>query len=156
VQFYLIRLSYTAAAWDQQLAHAPEVSRRLASVKRLIDNVGGSLAEYNFFKGKAGHGIAMNGKFVALGTDDLVAVLAVPDERAAHAFRMAVAAEAGVKQISLTPLIPIADAIDVMRMADSARKGASYSAPGGNATTWMGGGARGAGRGPRTKGRRPA
>ena len=139
MQFYLIRLSYTAAAWNQQLERTPDVDKRLASVKRLIANLGGSLARYEFFAD--GEGVPthiMNGKFMALDTDDLVAVMAVPDERAAFAFSMAVSAEAGVKQISLTPLLPIRDAIEVMRVAHTARSKAAYSAPGGAATGWLG------------------
>jgi len=145
MQIYLVRLSYTAAAWDQQLAHAPDVNRRLAAVNRLIDTVGGSVAEQHFYKGTSEETIAKSGKFIGLGTDDLMSILAFPDERSAHAFRMALAAEPGLKEISLTPLIVIEDATEAMRMADSARRNAGYSAPGGSATTWMGGGGRKAG-----------
>ncbi len=144
MQFYLIRLSYTAASWHQQLERTPDIDRRLASVKRLIANLGGSLARYEFFAD--GHGVRPDGdkriviedKFIALGADDLVALIAVPDERAAFGFSMAVSAEAGVKQISLTPLLPIRDAIEVMRVANTARSEAAYSAPGGTGAGWLG------------------
>jgi uncharacterized protein with GYD domain len=138
VQYYLIQLSYTAQAWAQQIATTRDVTRRLAVVKELIAKLGGSLARYEFFDDDDERHHVMNGKFVAMCKDDLVAILAMPDHEAALAFSMAVSAESGVRDICLTPITPISRSIDVMKKAKAARDQTNYSAPGGVSTTWTG------------------
>ena len=156
MQYYLIQLSYTAEAWSQQIARTTDATRRLAAVKQLIRKLGGSLARYEFFEDepdKRHH--VLNGKFVGMDKDDLVAILAMPDHKAALAFSMAVSAETGVRDIRLTPITPISDAIEVMKKAKAARDEANYSAPGGTSTTWTGERGRG-GKGGKTKKGTPA
>src|SRR4051794_32859504 len=110
VQYYLIQLSYTADAWQQQIAKTRNVAQRLTAVKKLIAQLGGSLARYHFFEDEAGAAASpklhvLDGKFVGAGADDLVAILAMPDQESAFAFSMAVSAEPGVRDIRLTPII---------------------------------------------------
>src|ERR1700722_20385909 len=113
VYFYLIQLSYTAEAWKQQVEQTRNVTNRLDAVKQLIAHLGGSLANYHFFEDTASpdaRAVVARDKFIGIGADDLIAVMAVPDHEAATAFSMAVSAETGVKNLSLTPIIPIAAA----------------------------------------------
>jgi uncharacterized protein with GYD domain len=140
VYFYLIQLSYTAEAWKQQVEQTRNVTNRLDAVKQLIAHLGGSLANYHFFEDTASpdaRAVVARDKFIGIGADDLIAVMAVPDHEAATAFSMAVSAETGVKNIRLTPITPIADAVGVMAKAAEARQSTGYSAPGGAATSWI-------------------
>jgi uncharacterized protein with GYD domain len=140
VNFYLIQLSYTAEAWKQQVEQTKNVADRLAAVKQLIAHLGGSLANYHFFEDAETpdpRRVVTRDKFIGIGADDLIAIMAVPDHASATAFSMAVSAEAGVKAIHLTPITPIADAVGVMAKAAEARQSTGYSAPGGSATSWI-------------------
>lgn len=141
MQFFLVRLAYTAESWRQQLADTPAIEQRLAAVKRLIGGLGGSLPHYTFFPEKTGDGgpVVVHDKFIGLDCDELVTILAVPDERAALAFRTVVAAEPGIKDVALSPLMPIREALDVMRLAGATRDKVGYAAPGGANTAWRGG-----------------
>ena len=142
MQFFLVRLAYTAESWRQQLAHAPAIEQRLAAVKRLIGDLGGSLPHYSFFpeRTEAGKGdpVVVHDKFIGLDSDELVTILAMPDERAALAFRSVVAAEPGIKHVTLSPLVPMRDALDVLRMAGTTRDKVGYAAPGGANGAWHG------------------
>jgi uncharacterized protein with GYD domain len=140
VHFYLIQLSYTADAWRQQIEQTRNAATRLAAVKQLIAHLGGSLAHYHFFadEGRTDQEtIVITDKFIGFGHDDIVAVMAMPDHASATAFSMAVSAESGVRDVRLTPITPIAEAIASMAKAHDARRQTSYSAPGGAATNWI-------------------
>ena len=143
MQYYLIQLSYTAEAWAQQIDKTIDAEQRLTAVKTLIAEFGGSLARYHFFEDEyaakaGGEPHVLNGKFVGVGKDDLIAVLAMPDHEAALAFSAAVSAESGVRDIRLTPMTPMTDAIRAMQRASEVRRRTGYSAPGASATSWIG------------------
>jgi hypothetical protein len=80
----------------------------------------------------------LDGKFVGIGEDDIITIVALPNIQAASAFSMAVSAEIGVKSVQLTPLLPMTQAVDAMAMARDSRKKVGYSAPGGGERSWEG------------------
>jgi uncharacterized protein with GYD domain len=140
VEFYLIQLSYTAEAWRQQIEQTTSAPERLAAVKQLIAHLGGSLAHFHFFADEARPGqgpIVVKDKLVGNGPDHIIAILAMPDHASATAFSLAVSAESGVKDVRLTHITPIEDAIASMAKANDARRQTSYAAPGGTATNWI-------------------
>ena len=140
VQYYLIQLSYTAEAWRQQIERTTNLEERLAAVKQLIAELGGSLAHYRFFEEGGGphdRPHVMNGKFMGVGSDDVIAIIAFPDHDSATAFSMALSAEVGVKEVRLTPITPVSQAISLMTRAREARRKTRYAAPGGTASTWL-------------------
>ncbi len=134
MEYFLIRLSYQAAAWSELVATATDVDTRLASVRGLVAQLGGSFAHFHFFEGPhfaaAGQSHVIEDKFFGFGEDDVITVVALPDNRTAQAFSMAIAAESGVRQVNLTPLVPIPHAIEAMGTAREARSRISYAAPG--------------------------
>jgi uncharacterized protein with GYD domain len=142
MNYYLIQLSYTAEAWRQQIEQTRDHQQRLTAVRNLISRLGGSLAQYRFFEGpdaiEGGTPQSVNCKFMSLGRDDLIAMVAMPDENAGFAFSMAVSAEPGVRDIQMTPIMPLGQAVEVMARAHEARQQAGYSAPGGESQTWLG------------------
>jgi uncharacterized protein with GYD domain len=130
MQYYLVRLAYTAEAWQTLLGTRGDIDARLDNVRRLLKELGGSFADYGFFD-DPNH--VVKSKFVPFGAHDIVCIIATPNEGAARAFQMAVSAEVGVKSIELTPMMPYADAINAMDAAQRARTGTKYFAPGGRA-----------------------
>jgi uncharacterized protein with GYD domain len=128
MQYYLVRLAYTAEAWRALLSAGGGLDERLDNVRRLLKELGGSFADYSFDDKHV-----VKSKFVPFGAHDIVCVIATPNEGAARAFQMAVSAEIGVKSIELVPMIPYADAIQAMDTAQRARTGTKYFAPGGRA-----------------------
>ncbi|HZS82233.1 MAG TPA: hypothetical protein VFA50_05150 [Stellaceae bacterium] len=134
MQYYLVRLSYTAAAWKELVEKTKSLDDRLDKVRRLIKQLGGSLANYHFFDDEhfagAGERHIVVHKFVPFGEHDILTILAMPDNVAARTFSMAVAAEDGVKTVELTPMISMEEGIGAMARAKAARSRASYAAPG--------------------------
>jgi hypothetical protein len=51
---------------------------------------------------------------------------------------MAVSAEPGIRDIRMTPIIPLGQAVTIMARAHEVRQQAQYSAPGGSSQTWLG------------------
>ncbi|MBR0653049.1 hypothetical protein GXW78_25560 [Roseomonas terrae] len=143
MEHYLIQLSYTALAWQQQIDRTTDADQRFTAVRKLIARLGGSFARYHFFDGgepptEDVPPFVVADKFVGIGEDDVIAIVALPSSLAARAFSMAIAAEGGVKSVRLTPLLGIPQAVQAMGMAKDAIAMAGYSAPGGAATSWEG------------------
>lgn len=134
MQYYLVRLSYTAAAWRELIDKPTGLDDRLAQVTRLIRELGGSLANYHFFEepyfADVGKREVVVSKFVPFGKHDIVTIMAMPDNATARTFVMAVAAEEGVKDIEMTPMISLADSLEAMARAKAVRARARYAAPG--------------------------
>ncbi|HTZ78908.1 MAG TPA: hypothetical protein VMC10_13410 [Stellaceae bacterium] len=137
MQYYLVRLSYTATAWQQLIDRTTSLDERLGSVRKLIAQLGGSLANFHFFDDQYFRGIAkrtvVTHKFMPFGEHDIVTILALPDPIAARSFQMAVAAEDGVKGIELLPMISLEEGVKAMGVAKAARRKTAYVAPGGQA-----------------------
>jgi len=135
--YYLVQLTYTANAWGALAAWAKAAKRtpahRLGPVEKLIAELGGRFCDIDC---KSPSGLAIEGKLVGCNVHDLVAITWFPSHQSALAFKIAVATEPGVSSIQLTPLMPMADAIEAMAMAAGARQTSGYSAPGSTVTTW--------------------
>jgi len=130
-QYYLVQLSYTANAWFDlaewaRTTEKASAEERLGPVERLLKYFGGWIAKVDCDHNQ------IKGKFVGIGQDDLVAILGFPSHKQALGFKIAVAAEPGVKSIALNPLLPMEEAVHAMRDAGNARtsKETSYAAPG--------------------------
>ena len=135
MEFYLVRLTYTPAAWGDIIASTTSLDQRLEPVRKLIRQFGGSLASYRFFDTphfatQAAPPFHVEDKFVMFGEFDLLTILAVPDRVAAQAFNMAVMAEPGLKAVELTCMMPMAEAIAAIAQARTAVAATGYTAPG--------------------------
>lgn len=134
MKYYLVQLSYTAEAWKQQLARPLDMERRWQVLDKMLANLGGQMADISYDSG--GEDVAVRGKFGSEGEDDLVAILVFRGDKEALAFSMAVSAEPGVRDIRMTPITPMADALKIMQLAADARRKSDYSAPGGDNASW--------------------
>ena len=137
MEFYLVRLSYTAAAWGELIEASPSLDERLDPVRGLIRHLGGSLASFHFDDyPDTGGSDALRvfppwpPKFVLFGEHDLFAVVVFPDKTAAMAFNMTVSAEPGLKTLDLISVMPFEDAIAALPRAKQALKETNYAAPG--------------------------
>lgn len=135
MEFFLVRLSYTAAAWQDLIDTTTSLDQRLAPVRRLIKHLGGSLANFHFYDGphfdSADHPpTIVHGKMAMFGEHDLLAMVAFPHKGAVQAFNMAIMAEPGLKIVDLTAMIPLEEAIAAMPVAKGAVQAAAYVAPG--------------------------
>ncbi len=135
MEFYLIRLSYTPAAWQDLIDSTTSLDQRLAPVRRLIKHLRGSLASFHFYDAPHFHEdgkapVVVSHKMAMFGENDLLAMLAVPDKAAAQAFKMAISAEPGLKAVDLVSLMPLEDVIAAMPLAKGAVQATGYAAPG--------------------------
>ena len=135
MEYFLVRLAYTPAAWSELIENTTSLDERLAPVRKLLRQLGGSLASFGFFdsehsKSDASPPHTVADKFVMWSGHDLMTVMAMPHKEAAHAFNMAVSAEAGLKIVDLTPIVPMQDAIKAMATAKAAIAQTGYAAPG--------------------------
>ena len=131
VEHYLVFLSYNSAGWRHIAAASAGFDERLDPVRRLLGELGGSFATFDF-GGVADARHVVRDKFAMFGTHDLMAVIAVPDRVAAQAFRVAVASQDGVSDIKLTALLPFEQAVTTAVQAGAAATVASrYAGPGG-------------------------
>lgn len=135
MEYFLVRLAYTPAAWADMVENTTHMDERLAPVRQLIRHLGGSLASFGFFDTEHSQTDAapphvVRDKFVMWSGHDILTVLAMPDKEAAHAFNMAVSSEPGLKVVDLTPLVPLDHAVRAMATAKAAAKQTGYAAPG--------------------------
>ena len=129
MQYYLVRLSYTSAAWQELIEKPPKsLDDRLANVRALVSTLKGSFATYHFTDLPEPE--IVTHKFIPFGNHDIVTILAMPDNLTARTFSMAVSAEDGVKNVEVTPMLAYEEAIEAMAMAKDAKAAANYSAPG--------------------------
>ncbi|MBC7800781.1 MAG: hypothetical protein H7Z10_09165 [Gemmatimonadaceae bacterium] len=137
MDYYLVRLAYTPAAWEDLITNTTALEQRLDPVRKLIRHLGGSLASFGFFDAEHFRSdtarVVIADKFMMFGGEDIMTVLAMPDRAAAQAFNMAVSAEPGVKFVELTAMMPMQDAVRSMADAQAAVKATGYRAPGRNA-----------------------
>jgi uncharacterized protein with GYD domain len=95
---YAITLSYTAEAWAALLKHPQD---RSAAVAKTVDKLGGKIT----------------GFWLSFGNHDLVGIVEFPDNAAAAAFSMAVAAGGACHNIATHPLMTVPEAIEAMKKA---------------------------------------
>ena len=135
MEYFLVRLAYTPAAWSEIIENTTNLDGRLAPVRKLLRHLGGSLASFGVFdtehsKTDATPPHVVSDKFVMWSGHDLLTVVAMPDKEAAHAFNMAISAEAGLKVVDLTPIVPMQQAVQAMVAAKAAVAQTGYAAPG--------------------------
>lgn len=135
MEFYLVRLSYTADAWQDIIASTTNLDQRLEPVRRLLKELGGSLPTFHFFdkphfECAETSPIVVHEKMVMLSECDLVTMLAFKTKEAAFAFNMAISAEPGLKLVDMMSIMPLEDVIAAMPVAQGAVQAANYSAPG--------------------------
>ena len=106
--FYLFQASYTPEATKALIANPQD---RREGAAKMIEALGGKLHHF----------------FFALGTSDAVAVIEVPDDKAAAALSMLVSAAGTLSGGNTTKLISMEDAIEAMGMAK--KIAGSYTAP---------------------------
>ena len=135
MEYFLVRLAYTPAAWSEIIENTTNLDERRAPVRKLLRHLGGSLASFGFFdtehsKSDAAAPHVVNDKFVMWSGHDLLTVVAMPNKEAAHAFNMAVSAESGLKVVDLTPIVPMQHAVQAMVAAKAVVAQTGYAAPG--------------------------
>src|SRR5689334_4060347 len=135
MEHYLLHLSYTSAGWDYIHAAAATFDQRMAPVRNLIANLGGSFASFHFydtpqFRNDALRHIVQD-KFAMFGTHDVMAVLAMPNKNAAQAFTLALSKQPGIEYVDLFSMIPFEDAITTsVATSNAAIAATSYAGPG--------------------------
>jgi hypothetical protein len=135
MEHYLLRLTYSTAGWQDIVDKAAGFDQRMAPVRNLIAHLGGSFASFHFydtpsFKNDALRHVVLD-KFAMFGGHDLMAVLAMPDKRAAKAFTAALSAQPGIDTIDLVSLMPFEDAVtSSVTSAKAAMARTGYTGPG--------------------------
>jgi uncharacterized protein with GYD domain len=105
---YMISGSYTTQSWAAMVDNPQD---RFAAAKKLVDNVGGRLESVYF----------------AFGPDDVIAIAELPDDEAAGAVALAIAASGGFSSARTTKLITMEEGQAMMRKAKQAA--GAYSPP---------------------------
>jgi uncharacterized protein with GYD domain len=105
---YMIQAAYTNEAWAK-LVQRPE--NRAEALRPVVERLGGQLIAW----------------YWAFGDYDVVVLVNMPNNVAASAAAMAVAAGKAVKGIKTTPLMTPEDGFDALLLA----QGAHYEPPGG-------------------------
>jgi hypothetical protein len=135
MEYYLLKLLYSAKGWKDIVDKAPTFNQRLGPVRDLIADLGGSFASFHFYEKepyrKEGQQHVVSEKFAIFGRHDFLAVLAFPDHKSAQAFRIALSMQSGVKSVKLVSIIPFEDVIaDSVGKAKAAIAKSKYAGPG--------------------------
>lgn len=135
MEHYLLRLTYTTSGWDYIRQQAASFDQRMDPVRNLIVKLGGSFASFHFydtphFQNDSLKHVVLD-KFVTFGGHDLMAVLAMPDKSAAHAFRVALSSQPGIDTIELISMMPFEEAVTTsVAKSNTAINAAGYAGPG--------------------------
>lgn len=105
---YLFEASYTGASWKTQVDQQGNVLER---IQPLLEALNGRIESL----------------YYAFGDRDVIAIATFPDNEAAAAFSMAVAAGGSVRSATTTPLISVDEGIGALKRASEAA--ASYAPP---------------------------
>ena len=134
MEYFLVRLAYTPAAWTDIINNTTSMDDRMVPVRKVIRDLGGSLPSFGFFDTEHSRGAApshtVREKFMMWGGHDILTIVAMPSKEAAQAFNMIGSAEPGLKVMDLTPIMPLEDALQSMGMAKAALDRTGYAAPG--------------------------
>lgn len=95
---YMLQLSYTAAAWAELVKHP---QNRAKAVRKSVEKLGGKVNEFWF----------------AFGEHDIVGIVEMPDNVAAAAFAIAIAAGGACHNVRTTPLLAIEEGMEAMKKA---------------------------------------
>jgi len=135
MEYYLLRLTYSSAGWQDIVSKAASFDQRMALVRNLIVHLGGSFASFHFFDTPAFRNDSLMhvvlDKFAMFGGHDVMAVLAMPDKHSAKAFSVALSAQPGIQTIDLVSLMPFEDAItSSVTTGKAAMAATGYAGPG--------------------------
>jgi len=106
--YYLVQLAYTPEAWANMVKNPQD---RFGIVRPAVEKLGGKIES----------------AWMAFGEYDAVVIVQMPDNTAAAAFGMAVAAGGAVKSYVTTPLLTIEEGVAAMKQAGTT----GYRPPGG-------------------------
>ncbi len=110
MEFFLLELSYSTSGWHDIVQERASFDQRLAKVRSLIADLKGSFANFHFYDRTpftADHPpVIVTDKFAQFGSHDLMAILAMPDKEAAHAFQISVRSFPHIASAKLTALMP--------------------------------------------------
>jgi uncharacterized protein with GYD domain len=95
---YLYQISYSTEAWAALVKRPQD---RVPAVRKVVEKLGGTLESFWF----------------AFGDHDLIGIVEMPDNTAAAAFSVAVAAGGACKTVKTTPLLSIAEGLEAMTKA---------------------------------------
>ena len=95
---YLLQLSYTAEAWAAMIENPQD---RVKAVSKSVEKLGGKVEAF----------------WAAFGEHDLIGVIKMPDNIAAAAFAVAIAAGGACRNVKTTPLMSVSDAVEAMKKA---------------------------------------
>ena len=98
--FFCHQVSYTKEAWARLIENPQD---RLEAVRAPIEKLGGKL----------------HTSFFAFGAFDVIAITDMPDNISAAAISIAFAAGGSVQNISTTPLMTAAQAVEALRKAST-------------------------------------
>jgi uncharacterized protein with GYD domain len=110
---YLLRASYTPEALAALMNHPHS---REQAVKAVVEELGGTL----------------EGWWLALGEDDVVVIVSMPDETSMVAMSMIVSATGAVRRLATTLLLTSDESIAAMRQAATGKQ--AYASP----ESWLG------------------
>jgi uncharacterized protein with GYD domain len=135
MEYYLLRISYTAAGWREILLKGPSFDQRMEPVRKLIAQMRGSFASFHFYDTpafqKVGTAHSVKDKFAVFGGQDLMAVVAMPDRMAGQALALALSSQPGIKDVDLQAMVPFEEVITGALPAANAAVGATrYLGPG--------------------------
>ena len=103
---YLLQGSYSANAWATQIANP---QNRLEQVSNML----------------APSGINIIQGFAAFGENDLILLIEAPNNKTMAAASIAIGSSGAVKNLKTTPLMPIEELVDALKIA----KGVAYTPP---------------------------
>jgi len=103
---YLWQLSYSKDAWATQIQNP---QNRMEQVSAMFAPVGIKLIQ----------------GFATLGEYDLIAIVEAPDDKTVAAASIAIASTGAVTNVKTTPLMPIEDLVDALKIA----QGLAYTPP---------------------------
>lgn len=115
MEFFLLGLSYSTSGWHDIVQERASFDDRLSKVRTLISDLGGSFADFHFHDREPfqkSPPVVIRDKFAQFGSNDLIAILAMPDQQAAHAFMVTLRSFPHIADVRLTALMPWQQAID--------------------------------------------
>ncbi len=109
MEFFLLELSYSTSGWHDIVQERASFDDRLAKVRSLVSDLKGSFANFHFHDRApfaSQEPVIVTDKFAQFGSNDLMAILAMPDKQAAHAFQISVRSFPHIASAKLTALMP--------------------------------------------------
>ena len=135
MEYFLVHLAYTPAAWSETIENTSSPHERLTPARRRLRHLSGPLVSSGLFATRPSRSAAtppdvMIDKCVIGSGHDLLTTVAMRGKKAAHTSNMAVPTGAVPKIVDLTPTLPMQDAGKAMVAIKAAIARTGYVAPG--------------------------